>query len=68
MQKLLLQKVTNSREMTEIERKLSHYRGSVFLDESPEVPQIVYSSYLRSGNTFLRNYLENISGIITGST
>lgn len=30
--------------------------------------QIIYASYLRSGNTFLRNFLESITGIVTGST
>jgi hypothetical protein len=28
---------------------------------------ITYTSYPRSGNTFLRKYLENITGIATGS-
>lgn len=28
---------------------------------------ISYTSYPRSGNTFLRKYLENITGIATGS-
>lgn len=30
-------------------------------------PAISYSSYPRSGNTFLRTYLENITGVATGS-
>jgi hypothetical protein len=29
--------------------------------------QIAYTSYPRSGNTFLRKYLENITGVATGS-
>jgi len=28
---------------------------------------VVFLSYPRSGNTFLRNYLEEITGIVTGS-
>lgn len=65
---LLLSKVTSTEEFCKLTQKLNLWNGSTFLDESEEIPQIVYSSYLRSGNTFLRNYLEKISGIVTGST
>ena len=33
MKKLLLSKVSNSREIIEVERQLSLYKGSVFLDQ-----------------------------------
>mmetsp|Transcript_10067 Transcript_10067/g.16974 ORF Transcript_10067/g.16974 Transcript_10067/m.16974 type:complete len:130 (-) Transcript_10067:1029-1418(-) len=39
---------------------------SKFLKGSP-VNAISYTSYPRSGNTFLRKYLENITGVATGS-
>ena len=37
-----------------------------FLSGKPQAA-ISYTSYPRSGNTFLRKYLENITGIATGS-
>lgn len=37
-----------------------------FLNGSP-FQAVSYTSYPRSGNTFLRKYLENITGIATGS-
>lgn len=37
-----------------------------FLSGKPPLA-ISYTSYPRSGNTFLRKYLENITGVATGS-
>jgi len=42
------------------------FSQSRFLEATPQ-HAIAYSSYPRSGNTFLRKYLENITGIATGS-
>ena len=39
-----------------------------FLDSESILGQkIAYMSFMRSGNTFLRKYLENITGVVTGS-
>jgi len=38
-----------------------------FLDGSAFDNKIAYASYSRSGNTFLRRYLEKVGGIYTGS-
>jgi len=38
-----------------------------FLTGTQRSLSITYTSYPRSGNTFLRKYLENITGIATGS-
>jgi hypothetical protein len=37
-----------------------------FLNESEHLERVTYASYPRSGNTFIRNNLEQISGIYTG--
>jgi hypothetical protein len=39
----------------------------MFLDDKCEVPHVLYVSFMRSGNTFLRKYLESMTGIVTGS-
>lgn len=39
----------------------------MFLDESVEVPKILFGSLMRSGNTFFRKTLECITGVSTGS-
>ena len=41
--------------------------GSMNLDQKCEVPQVLFASLMRSGNTFFRKLLENITGIDTGS-
>jgi hypothetical protein len=39
-----------------------------FLDKSPiDGERICYLTYTRSGNTFLRKYIELVTGVITGS-
>jgi len=38
-----------------------------FLCQNSSTPTIAYTSYSRSGNTFLRKYLENSNGTFTGS-
>ena len=43
-------------------------KSSLFLNSLEGEGKILYASYLRSGNTFLRNYLEKVSGVVTGST
>ena len=39
-----------------------------FLDASVDLSgdRVVFQSFVRSGNTFLRNYLEKITGVFTG--
>ena len=37
------------------------------MDEKCKVPPVAFSSYPRSGNTFLRKMLEHLSGIFTGA-
>ena len=32
-----------------------------------EEPIVVYATFFRTGNTFLRKYLESITGVVTGS-
>ena len=54
------------KEIEELEKRLE--QGPLFLDKKESVKKIVYSSYLRSGNTFMRAKLEAITGITTGST
>lgn len=41
--------------------------GSGFLDELCKVPKVLYSSFMRSGSTFFRKYLETITGVATGT-
>jgi hypothetical protein len=41
------------------------FKQTVFLNE--ETFKVTYTSYPRSGNTFLRKYFETITGIATGS-
>ena len=41
--------------------------GCGFLDEMCKVPKVLYSSFLRSGSTFFRKYLESITGVATGT-
>jgi hypothetical protein len=36
------------------------------LNPNEALQHVVYASYPRSGNTFMRNYFEQISGIYTG--
>jgi hypothetical protein len=50
----------------EFEEKLENY-GPLFLDETCQVNKINFTSYPRSGNSLTRKYLEDITGIITGS-
>jgi len=38
-----------------------------FLKAGQDFYHVSYTSYPRSGNTFLRKYLENITGLATGS-
>eukprot|EP00356_Strombidium_inclinatum_P012944 CAMPEP_0170498434 /NCGR_PEP_ID=MMETSP0208-20121228/27805_1 /TAXON_ID=197538 /ORGANISM="Strombidium inclinatum, Strain S3" /LENGTH=110 /DNA_ID=CAMNT_0010775605 /DNA_START=309 /DNA_END=641 /DNA_ORIENTATION=- len=39
-----------------------------FLDKTPlENEKVAYLTYARSGNTFLRQYLELVTGVATGS-
>lgn len=49
-----------------LEDAISKY-GSLFLDETCPVNKVSFSSYVRSGNSLTRKYLEDITGIITGS-
>lgn len=39
----------------------------MFLDQSVDVPQIHFSSLMRSGNTFFRRTIETLTGVCTGS-
>jgi len=39
----------------------------MFLDKSESIGNIVLASYVRSGNSMTRKYLEDITGIATGS-
>ncbi len=41
--------------------------GSGFLDEMCKVNKVLYSSFMRSGSTFFRKYLEAITGVATGT-
>jgi hypothetical protein len=50
----------------EFEETLNKY-GAVYLDGTSLVNKINFTSYLRSGNSLTRKYLEDITGIITGS-
>ena len=38
-----------------------------FLSSETKPPLVAFASFPRSGNTFLRKYLENITGIYTGA-
>lgn len=55
-----------SSEIKAFEAYINNY-GSGFLDELCKVPKIMYSSFLRSGSTFFRKYLESITGVATGT-
>ena len=42
--------------------------GPRFLDCKDSVPgRVAYATFPRTGNTFLRKYFENITGVFTGS-
>lgn len=41
--------------------------GSVYLDGESKVPQVIFSSLMRSGNSFFRRTIESVLGICTGS-
>jgi len=56
----------NSYEIKAFENYINTY-GSGFLDELCKVPKVIYSSFMRSGSTFFRKYLENITGVATGT-
>jgi hypothetical protein len=38
-----------------------------FLDKSVKMPGVAFVSYPRTGNSFLRKILEDLTGIFTGS-
>lgn len=42
--------------------------GSLFLDGKESVNNVALASYVRSGNSLSRKYIEDIAGILTGST
>lgn len=41
--------------------------GPVFLDRSEEFPKVAFASWARTGNSFLRKLLEQVTGVFTGS-
>lgn len=66
MQKLFLSRDLESTEIQAFE-KLYHENGAMFLDEQVEIPHICFASLMRSGNTFYRRLIEQISGLVSGS-
>lgn len=66
LMKLFKSKDWTQEQEIEFDEKLEKY-GPLFLDETSEVNKINFTSYLRSGNSLTRKYLEDITGIITGS-
>lgn len=56
----------NSYEIKAFETYINNH-GCGFLDELCKVPKVLYSSFLRSGSTFFRKYLESITGVATGT-
>ena len=48
-----------------LEQKLFGSKAKFLSGTRPR--SISYASYPRSGNTFLRKYLENVTGVATGS-
>ena len=65
VKKLLLSKDVTPEQEAEFEDKLKN--GALFLDGSSKVEKVAFSSFLRSGNTLTRKYLEEITGIVSGS-
>ena len=57
-----------NKEVKEFEEALVKSKGqALFLDKKDKVDSILYASFMRSGNTLMRKYLENVTGIATGS-
>jgi hypothetical protein len=63
---MLLGKDTQSDEIAGFEQ-LVQENGSMYFDKKCEVPPIAFASLMRSGNTFYRRLIEEISGVATGS-
>ena len=58
LKEIYLSKNFDTDEIKIFEHKLAHAKGALFLDGSTIMDKIQLSSFLRSGNTLLRNYLE----------
>ena len=65
VKKLLLSKDVTPEQGAEFDEKLKN--GALFLDGASKIEKVAFSSFLRSGNTLTRKYLEEITGIVSGS-
>lgn len=66
-----LSSILASKEIDSDEIKTFEYLADsnhpMYLDGSVQVPKIAFASLMRSGNTFFRRLVENITGVATGS-
>ena len=63
---LLRSKAVDSEEAKLFEEDTKKF-GARFFDGKGDVPNVIFASFPRSGNSLTRKIIEDVSGVITGS-